>query len=356
MKKNRVLVGAITALCAAVLLAFPTAFSLAPPTTQQIIDQASYASVIIIANDKETPDGLVNSFGAGFFIDRNLILTNDHVIGLTGNVTIITRDRSREYSATTVYSDPFIDLALVRIDNWKEFNENTDWLTLYLANETPSQGDPTIILGHPNGFPYSASKGIVSNPENIVSPKGLTIFFGQTDARLLSGNSGGPVLNSNGEVIGVANWISIVNGGSIGFYIPKRLVEKFLTAAMIEEPLTWPRMGIQLGPDNEGNGRGIIVSEIVKDSNADGTDIQIGDKIVAVKTNDDEWVTIDTPKDVLIEVTMALKGDTMTLRLENETGLREVPVLLEDAMTSMEAIEAFNLDQLRSLESDENQP
>ena len=154
-------------------------------------------------------------YGSAFFISKDgYLLTNHHVVEDASKVTIMLSDR-REIDATVVGSDERTDVALLKVNgsNFPELRTgNVDRLRV---------GEPVLAIGSPFGFDYSASAGIVSaKMRNMMGE--TSVPFIQTDVALNPGNSGGPLFNQNGEVVGVNSRIFSGTGGYMGlsFSIP----------------------------------------------------------------------------------------------------------------------------------------
>ena len=155
------------------------------------------------------------AFGSAFFISKDgYLLTNHHVVEDASKVTIMLNDR-REIDATVVGSDERTDVALLKVNgsNFPELRTgNVDRLRV---------GEPVLAIGSRFGFDYSASAGIVSaKMRNMMGE--TSVPFIQTDVALNPGNSGGPLFNQNGEVVGVNSRIFSGTGGYMGlsFSIP----------------------------------------------------------------------------------------------------------------------------------------
>ena len=154
--------------------------------------------------------------GTGFIID-DLIVTNSHVVGGLKEVVISSKQIKRTI-AQVVYDDPDYDLAFI----------NTAFKTpsnsLKLSSNGVKDGDTTIAIGHPYGLNYTATEGIVSKASRLQDD----LEYIQIDAAINPGNSGGPLLNVDGEVIGVNTFI-IQNANNLGFALPYFYVEETIT-------------------------------------------------------------------------------------------------------------------------------
>lgn len=155
------------------------------------------------------------AYGSAFFISQDgYLLTNHHVVEDASKVTIMFNDR-RELDATVVGSDERTDVALLKVNG-------TNFPSLRAGNVDQLRvGEPVLAIGSPFGFDYSASAGIVSaKMRNMMGE--TSVPFIQTDVALNPGNSGGPLFNQQGEVVGVNSRIFSGTGGYMGlsFSIP----------------------------------------------------------------------------------------------------------------------------------------
>ncbi|MEO8493506.1 MAG: Do family serine endopeptidase [Planctomycetota bacterium] len=158
--------------------------------------------------------------GSGVVIDSNgIILTNNHVVAGDGDVTVRLND-GREFKATNVWTDPKTDIAVVKIDV-------KDLTAAKLGNsDTISVGDWVLALGQPFGLEDTVTAGIISAKHRGIGITARESFL-QTDAAINPGNSGGPLVNLDGEVIGINTAISSRTGGNdgVGFAVPINLAK-----------------------------------------------------------------------------------------------------------------------------------
>ena len=148
--------------------------------------------------------------GSGFIVSPDgYIVTNAHVVDGAKTVTVKLTDR-REFTAKVIGADPRTDIALIKIDAKKPLP------ALDLANTPPArQGEWVVAIGSPFGFENSVSAGIVSGVHRAL-PGGQMTPFIQTDVAVNPGNSGGPLLNAAGQVVGVNSQIYSRSGGYMG--------------------------------------------------------------------------------------------------------------------------------------------
>jgi S1-C subfamily serine protease len=206
--------------------------------------------------------------GSGFVFDaEGHIVTNDHVVEGAERVTVRFSDGST-YDGSVVGTDPSTDLAVVRVDA-----PSSALHPLELGDSTAlSVGEPVVALGSPFGLENTATSGIVSalNRE-MTSPNNFTISNSiQTDAAINHGNSGGPLLNSAAQVIGVNAQIKSDSGGSdgIGFAIPSSTVASIVPQIISSGSVEHAYLGVgvaslpQSVADELGLPVGVMVTEV----------------------------------------------------------------------------------------------
>lgn len=155
-----------------------------------------------------------HGFGTGFFITKDgYVLTNHHVVKDSDRITVTLNDRT-EMDAILVGSDEASDIAVLKV-------EGMNFPALTMSRNELRVGEPVLAIGSPFGFDYSASAGIVSAKSRSITPE-ATVPFIQSDVALNQGNSGGPLFNKRGEVVGVNSHIFSDTGGYMGlsFSIP----------------------------------------------------------------------------------------------------------------------------------------
>lgn len=230
------------------------------------------------------PDKEVTSLGSGFVIDASgYVVTNNHVVGEAEEIRVIFPDNTH-YAATLVGRDPKTDLAVLKIKADKPLPA-----VVFGDSDAMKVGDWVIAVGNPFGLGGSASAGIVSARGRNINAGPFDDFI-QTDAAINRGNSGGPLFNSKGEVVGISTAIFSPTGGSIGigFAIPsamaKSVVEQLKKEGVIHRG--WLGVKIQQVSEEMANSlgmakpRGAMVLEVGKDSPAVGSGLIAGDVIV----------------------------------------------------------------------------
>ena len=163
-----------------------------------------------------------SSLGSGFIIKEDgMVITNNHVIA--GADDILVKVNSKEYKAKVIGSDPYMDIAVLKMETKDKFK------TVAFGNSDKARvGDWVVAIGNPFGLGGTVTSGIVSARNRDI---GMTRYddFIQTDASINQGNSGGPLFNLNGEVVGI-NTAIIGQSGSIGigFAIPSNAASKVI--------------------------------------------------------------------------------------------------------------------------------
>ncbi len=225
-----------------------------------------------------------NSLGSGVIVRSNgIIVTNAHVVNGADELKVVLHDR-REYKAKVIAQDEKIDLAVLKID---AEDERLPYLTIPETSDLEI-GDIVLAIGNPYGVGQSVTSGIIS----ALGRTNVTDYsaFIQTDAAVNPGNSGGALVNLNGELVGVNTAIFSRSGGSngIGFTIPAELVARAVESSISEGRIVRPWMGARtnavdsalaatLGLDRA---RGAIISEIYPGGPADKAGLEERDVIL----------------------------------------------------------------------------
>lgn len=176
--------------------------------------EKTYDSVFVIYSDL--------SLGSGFSLGKNLIITNAHVVADAEKITIVNY-HGDEFVANISALDEELDIAALWIDN-------ADFPVLSIADYRDCKvGEDVYAIGTPNSMDYTLTKGVLSAKDRKLGPN----RYLQIDAPINSGNSGGPLLDDSGAVIGV-NTLKITNSEGIGLAVPMTAVSDFLERSGIE--------------------------------------------------------------------------------------------------------------------------
>ncbi len=274
--------------------------------------------------DEGGPGG-EQSLGSGFILwSDGYIITNHHVVKNAKEIVVRLSDR-RQFPAELVGSDERSDLALLKIDA-------KDLPAVKLADVQKSRvGDWVLAIGSPFGFDYTVTAGIISAKGRNLETEQYVPFI-QTDAAVNPGNSGGPLFNLKGEVIGVNSQIYSQNGGfqGVAFAIPIDVAAKVAKSLKETGRVRRGWLGIVMqevdrklaasfGMDKPG---GALLARVLPDSPAQQSGLKAGD--IIVKFNDTEIATSRTLKPLVGDIT---PGETVTLEVLREG--RRVTVKVE---------------------------
>ena len=226
------------------------------------------------------------SLGSGVIIDgkRGFILTNAHVIERSGNIKVVLEDE-REFEAKIVGADPDSDLAVLQIDSPTrlpaiEMGSSDDLMI----------GETVIAIGNPFGFSHTVTTGVISAVNrSIRTDERVFLDFIQIDASINPGNSGGPLLNINGDLIGI-NTAIYAKAQGIGFAIPINKAQKIISDLIQygEVIQTWIGVTVQnldkklAGYLKVPGKKGVMVKALEPDSPAGKAGLKEGDIILAI--------------------------------------------------------------------------
>ena len=257
------------------------------------------------------------SLGSGFIIDREgLILTNNHVVENAEKIVVRLSDE-REFEAKVVGRDPKTDIAVIKI------NAKGDLPVAPLGDSRRLEvGEWVLAIGNPFGLEHTVTAGIVSAKGRRIGAGPYDNFI-QTDASVNPGNSGGPLINIRGEVVGINTAIFSRGGGNIGigFAIPINLVKELLPQLKLKGRVTrgWlgvviqrvtPAIAESLGLDEA---RGALVANVSKDAPADRGGVKVGDVIIEFDES-----KVEESKDLPIIVAQTPVGKGVKVKVVRE--------------------------------------
>jgi len=224
-----------------------------------------------------------SALGSGFIIDKKgIVITNNHVI--KGAEDIIVRvDGNKEYKAKVIGADPLSDVAVLQIESKDKF------IPVNFGNSDKARiGDWVVAIGNPFGLGGTVTSGIISARNRDIGMNRYEDFI-QTDASINVGNSGGPLFNMNGDVIGINTAILGQSGSiGIGFAIPSNSAKKVIDQLIKfgETKRGWLGVRIQnvtkeiADVEKLNKPRGALVASVAKDSPSDKAGIKSGDIIL----------------------------------------------------------------------------
>ena len=229
-----------------------------------------------------------SSLGSGVILGADgIVVTNNHVIDGADEIVIVLADR-REYPAELILADARTDLAVLRVDA-----EGSELPTLdYADTRGVEVGDLVLAVGNPFGVGQTVTTGIISATARTDVGVSEYAFFLQTVAAVNPGNSGGALVNTRGDLVGINTAIFSRSGGSngIGFAIPSEMVRRVVDAAVNEGTIVRPWLGLKGQSVSfdiakaQGLERplGVIVSEVYEDGPADIAGLRRGDLVLTI--------------------------------------------------------------------------
>ena len=268
------------------------------------------------------------SLGSGSIVRADgVILTNHHNIEGAQEIRVVTADR-REWPATVILDDPRADLAVLKIDAKGERLP-----TLAIDDESsPQVGDLVLAIGDPFGVGQTVTNGIVSALARSQVGSNDYAFFIQTDAAINPGNSGGPLVNMNGDLIGVNTAIVSSSGASagVGFAIPAAMAKQVVVAAMggghaVVRP--WLGAKTQALSDQLAKSlglsapRGVVVTDVWPGGPADRAGLTPGDVVTSVDEQD-----INDDAALTYRVATRRVGDSLNLEVRRGPASRALKV------------------------------
>ncbi len=265
------------------------------------------------------------SLGSGFLIDaQGFIVTNNHVVENADQIKVRLYDET-EYDAEIVGRDPKTDIALIRIKP-----NGNDFQPLKLGNsDSLPVGSWVVAIGSPFGLEQTVTAGIVSAKGRIIGSGPYDDFI-QTDASINPGNSGGPLLNLEGEVVGI-NTAIVASGQGIGFAIPINLADGIIAQLKDTGEVSrgWLGVGIQnLTPElaeyyGLDQKEGVLVTQVYEGDPADDAGIKEGDIIVGI-----DGQGVKTSRELSRKVAEAGVGNQMRIKLVRDGRDKTVRVKL----------------------------
>jgi putative serine protease PepD len=294
-------------------------------TTVGDIYKRSYKSVVEVTVDGQAEQaplgggGTQRAQGSGFvYDDQGHVITNQHVVDGAQSVSV-TLWNGKSYDATVVGSDPSTDIAVLKVDAPASVLE-----PLALADSAGVEvGDGVIAIGSPFGLDQTVTTGIVSAlHRQITAPNNFAIDDAiQTDAAINHGNSGGPLLDLSGNVVGVTSQIESESGGNdgIGFAVPSNTVERIADALIADGSVEHAYLGVATADVDGSTGAGI--SEVRTGTPAAAAGLRNGDVVTKVDSTNvgsaDELrrlIDAKRPGDK-VDLTVRRQGDTQTLEV-----------------------------------------
>lgn len=275
---------------------------------------------------QEVPRGM----GTGMIVSEDgLILTNNHVVAKAQTITVTLNDKS-QYKAKPVGTDTISDLAILRIEN-----PDRKFPTVKLTNsESLRIGDWVVAIGNPMGVGQTATLGVLSARNRSLNDSNIDLRnLLQTDAAINPGNSGGPLINMNGEVVGI-NTAIISSAQGIGFAIPAEIANTVAESILAHGRVLRPYLGIQMMPLSpeaknylgiDQKIKGVIISGVIPNSPAFKGGLKNNDVIISI-----DGKNIPDVREIQSFIRSQKIGDKMTVKILREGKEQQITVTLEE--------------------------
>jgi S1-C subfamily serine protease len=302
----------------------------------QLYDRTIDSVVSVQVTTRDGQSGL----GSGFLYDDNLVVTNQHVVANATTVEL-QFNRGEWRTATVVGTDPYSDLAVLRVRNVPGYAA-----PLSVADGRTEPGAPVAAFGSPLGLQGTITRGVVSGLDRTIpSQQGFSIpDVIQTDAPINPGNSGGPLVNCAGEVVGV-NTAGIQASENLGFAIPAEVIRRVVPSLVEDGSYSHAFLGIsstELSPTvAEANGlerpQGVLVVDVLANSPAsgvlqgsqrtrtvEGTEVPVGgDVIVRIAGQ-----PVQSAEDLSSALAESRPGETVTMTVVRNGERQQIRVTL----------------------------
>ena len=274
------------------------------------------------------------SLGSGVIVDpTGIALTNAHVIERATEIEVITLDGSK-HTAKVIGADRKTDLAVLRLDDGKN---NFPYARLGDSDKI-QVGDWVIAIGSPFGLQATVTAGIISAKARQLGQGPFDDFL-QTDAAINPGNSGGPLVNMQGEVIGI-NTAIVAGGSGIGFAIPSNLARKIYTELVAKGKVTRGWLGVSIQPltpelaksFGAKEAKGVLISDVVPDSPAAKAGLQPGDILLEF-----DGKKMDGPGDLQRAVGLTEPGKTAKIKVWRDQAEKTIEVRIGESPDEREA-------------------
>ena len=281
----------------------------------------------ILSTASETELGL----GTGVIVSSNgYILSNSHVTGEKYSTCYVTLEEKNTYKGVVVWANTDLDLSITKINA-------QDLPTISLGDSSNIRiGETVYAIGNPIGYEFrrTVTSGIISaiNRSVKIEENDSTIYMTdliQTDASINSGNSGGPLIDTKGKVIGI-NSVKITSAEGIGFAVPINVVKPVIENFIQNESFEEANIGLYVYDSsvaqyiNKTFTSGIYIEQIIKDGPAYGKGIKEGDIITKIDEK-----PINTVNELKQYIYTKKPGDTVKLKLTSGRAEKEISIILD---------------------------
>lgn len=281
----------------------------------------------------------VHSLGSGFIVDPSgYIITNNHVVDRATKIKV-NLSNGDEYTAKVIGTDELTDMAVIKIEGKQPFP-----CAKIGDSSAVSPGDWVVAIGSPFGLDQTVTAGIISATGRVVQGIGIFNDYLQTDASINQGNSGGPLLNMSGEVVGINTFIQSPSGGSVGmgFAIPSRafldVYNQLSTSGKVHRGFLGISMNpVELTPEmakffGVQGGKGVLITEMINEkgeASAEGPAAKAGMKAedVIVEINGRK---VASQQDVRTTIATTAPGKTVQVKAYRKGVLQNFQVTLAE--------------------------
>ncbi|MCM0648545.1 trypsin-like peptidase domain-containing protein [Clostridium swellfunianum] len=280
-----------------------------------------------VTKDLYSQNQRTEGVGSGVIVsEKGYILTNNHVAGNADSLMVSLFD-GRDVRGQTVWADSVLDLAIVKI--------NADRITAAPLGDSKAVrvGQDAIAIGNPLGltFQRTVTAGIISAMNRTIEVEKGVFMEGllQTDASINPGNSGGPLINANGQVVGI-NTVKVITAEGMGFAVPINVVKPVIAKVSSGGNYGAPNIGLQSFDKELGKifdftiSEGVFVFDCKDGGCASRAGIQKGDAIISVNGK-----PINTAIELKEALNEAGEGGKVILKVKNGNGIKEVPIVLD---------------------------
>jgi serine protease Do len=277
----------------------------------------------------DTPERMPQrSLGSGVIVDpTGIALTNAHVVENATNIEVITVDGNK-HKAKVIGLDKKTDLAVLKLDDGKasfSYARMGD-------SDTLQVGDWVIAVGSPFGLQSTVTAGIISAKARQIGQGPFDDYL-QTDAAINPGNSGGPLVNMQGEIVGI-NTAIVAGGSGIGFAIPSNMARKIYTELQAKGRVTRGWLGVSIQPltpelaksFGAKDNKGVLLSEVMSDSPAAKAGLQSGDILLEFQGK-----KMEAPADLQRAVGLTSPGTSAKVKVWREQSEKSLEVKIGEA-------------------------
>lgn len=270
--------------------------------------------------DSKEPKHKIGS-GTGFFIDKRIIVTNNHIIRNNKTLKIYINGNTSSFRAVVIATDKTADIAILMITD-PAFDPAKITILKWGKSRKLEQGESIYTIGHPAGLSFTVTTGIISYDRRRLSSPYQEVI--QTDASINPGNSGGPMFNMSGEVVGVNTFIYSKSGGSIGlnFAVSQYTAEDVVMQLLLYHKVQRVLMGIKFTVINNE----LVIKSMSKGSAAENSGLMPYD--IIIKYHEHPFTTFDNFFDHINRLHRS--GEVINLDIKRNGKMINIDVILAE--------------------------